>query len=212
MIMHFYAISIRLASTLILLLNTIWMWGQKAQSILDNFYLFEVNGKVQVYCTITSGKTCQGIEIWRKTDRNDFEKVGHIKGICGSVSSPVSYSFTDENPPKNETLIYKLYLGGYGYTDVREVWVSDLKELAYKVIPNPARDKARIYINTSSFVSSSNTYYLNLYNHNGNKLITVESGDMFFELNVSHLNNGVYYFDMFNNEIFITFGKIYVNH
>lgn len=210
--MHFYSISKRLVSTLILFLNTIWMWGQKAQSILDNFHLFEVNGKVQVYCTITSGKTCQGIEIWRKTDGNDFEKIGDIKGICGSVSSPVSYSFTDENPPKNETLIYKLYLGGYGYTDDKELRVSDLKEFAYKAIPNPASDKVRIYTNTSSFVSSSNTYYLNLYNHNGNKLITVESKDIFIELDVSHLNNGVYYFEIVNNENFITSGKIYVNH
>lgn len=203
-----------LISGCLFLTNILSMYGQKAESILDNLHLTEINGKIQILCIITAGKTCQGIEVWRKKEGEEYKKIGDIKGICGSVSAPVSYTFTDENPPKNETLIYKLYFGGYGYSDDREIKVSDFKELAYKAIPNPASDRARIYINASATISS-NIHILNIYSPEGQKILTLESNSTneYFEIPVLNLTNGVYYFEILNaSENNISSGKFYVNH
>ncbi|GIV26956.1 MAG: hypothetical protein KatS3mg027_0770 [Bacteroidia bacterium] len=203
-----------LISYCLILLNIFWMYGQKAESILDNLHITEINGKIQILCTITSGKTCQGIEVWRKNEGEEYKRIGDIKGICGSISAPVSYTFTDANPPKNETLNYKLYLGGYGYSEPIEIKIVDYRELSYKVIPNPASDLVRIYINSSNSTISNN-YILHLYSPDGQKVLTqdVNSSNGYFEIPVLNLHNGVYYFKILNtSENIITSGKLYVNH
>jgi len=70
-----------------------------AQSpILDKFDVTANHQQVFISCTIGSGNVCNGIEIWRSMDSINFNIVGDIPGICGSLAEPVNYYFIDENP------------------------------------------------------------------------------------------------------------------
>ena len=81
--------------------------------IVDRFDVFEASGKVYVSCVISSGSTCNGVDVLCSEDSTNFITVGQIGGVCGSSSEPIAYNFIDENPIRNKRIYYKLELGGY---------------------------------------------------------------------------------------------------
>ena len=85
-----------------------------SQTILDDFALDLNQGKVLLAWTIKSGSVCNGIQIYRSStgDSVNFDLIEDIQGVCGDLSSPVAYTFTDEDPMPNQVNYYKLLLGG----------------------------------------------------------------------------------------------------
>ena len=75
-----------------------------SQTILDDFALDLNQGKVLLAWTIKSGNVCNGIQIYRSPteDSLNFELIEDIQGVCGDLSSPVTYTFTDEHPKQNQ--------------------------------------------------------------------------------------------------------------
>lgn len=107
-------------------------------TFVSGFELLEVSDGVFINWQIDSGYTCQGVDILRSTDGNNFEEIGHISGVCGSLTKPVSYSFMDENPVKNVLNYYRLKLNGYGYTEILSLYVHEVPSEGMLLYPNPA--------------------------------------------------------------------------
>jgi hypothetical protein len=158
--------------------------------ILDKYSVFDAGGKVYISCTISSGNTCNGIDVFRSADSLVFNNIGNIAGICGSTSEPVTYDFVDENPIINKTSYYKLELGGYGYTTILSVLIIDTKEFGFQVRPNPANEKTVIYFDNDNF----NDFELTLYNLSGTKVYSSTSSTNYFDINTQNLANGLYFF------------------
>ena len=160
--------------------------------ILDDFKVIEISGKVYIDVTISSGNTCNGITVWRSVDSLNFEQVGDVAGICGNASTPVSYSFIDENPIKNKTIYYKVELGGSGFTIPRSILIIDTQEFGFQIRPNPANEKAVIYFENPQ----SQEVELVLYDLAGNKMLELKSETNAFTIRTLELNKGLYFFSI----------------
>lgn len=112
--------------------------------------------------TIVSGNTCQGIYIWRSTDGIDFTEVGHIPGLCGSVSEPVDYVWQDQEPVELTLNYYRIELGGQGISTVKSLFVDKLVKTGALVYPNPASEDATLIFKTTSSESTEISIYNSL--------------------------------------------------
>ncbi|MEZ4912313.1 MAG: T9SS type A sorting domain-containing protein [Saprospiraceae bacterium] len=113
--------------------------------ILDRFTLFEREGKVYLTWTITKGQTCIGTQIYRSTNDYDYELIHTIGGICGFNDRAQTFDFVDENPIKNTTNYYKLFLDS-GITEPSlSAVVLDIGTGQGKVVPNPLYIDGKLY-------------------------------------------------------------------
>ena len=177
--------------------------------ILDNFSVLEISGKVFVSVTISQGNTCSGINVLRSADSVAYDTVGHVSGVCGSASHPVTYSFTDAAPIKNKTSYYKVELGGVGYTTVISILIIDTEAYGFQIRPSPARNQVKIYFENENHEM---TNFL-MYSVGGHQVMSLSSSEEYFDFNVADLENGIYIFSIRNNsnEKPIV-GKLAVNH
>lgn len=166
--------------------------------LLDRLSLSEYGGKVYISCIIKSGSTCNGIAIFRSVDGIDFQPIGKIIGVCGDINTPVGYDFVDENPIVNKINQYKLELGGYGFTDIISINIIDNGEFGFQVRPNPVSQKATIFFNNDQ----SEETILNLYNLSGEIILNQKTKNNVFELEVSKLPAGLYFFELNQNKAY----------
>lgn len=191
------------------LLITVTSGFSQSDSILDNFTVFENNGKVYLNWIIKSGRTCNGTQIFRSTDSLQFLKIGSIAGVCGSSTEPVPYNFTDDNPITNSVNYYRLELGSYGTSHVLSVEIIDIANDGYQIRPNPASTKTRIYFDNNS----KQLHHFSLFNVNGFYCTSLISKDDYLDFDVSNLQNGIYFFTILNSEnILKAKGKLNVVH
>ena len=155
-------------------------------SILDNFTVFENNGKVYLNWTIISGSTCNGIQIYRSTDSISYFKIGSIAGIRGSSSTTTNYNFTDNNPEKNKINCYRLELGGNWTSEILSVEIIDI-ESGYQIRPNPVIGKGKIYFDNNTKLQ----HQLFIYNLNGLQIFSSTTKEDFFELNTKIFLSGI---------------------
>ena len=83
------------------------LFSQDAPQV-SKFTVESINGKAYLNWTIDAGGTCNGIRILRSTDSLIFQEVGLLEGVCGSLSFPTNYTYTDESPLVNKVNYYKL--------------------------------------------------------------------------------------------------------
>lgn len=196
-------------SLLIFLLLVEQKSSAQLHPILDKFDAYELNGSVYLDYVISSGSTCNGIDVMRSEDTINYIKIGYIDGVCGSPLEAVSYNFIDKNPIKNKTNYYKLKLGELGYTSNISVLIIDTKELGYQIRPNPANETAIIYFKNST----NNEYTIDLINNLGVNILVKKTNQDFFLLDLIYIPSGVYSFKITNNANKNKLsGKIIVQH
>ena len=148
-------------------------------TILDSFTAIEIDGTVFLKWIISSGSTCNGINIFRSDDTVGFMQIGRIDGICGDPGSPQPYDFIDEHPLKNKVNYYRLELGTKGYSEIISIEIIDLEKNNYQVRPNPVSDQARIYFD----LDENESYILTVYNIQGcmvdNRMVSHSSLEVF---------------------------------
>lgn len=195
-----------IAFLLLLVLNTA-VYGQE-HPILGSFLANEEEGDVILSWVIEAGSSCNGTRIYRSANNTEFEQVGEIFGICGSIDKPESYTFRDENPVKNAVNYYKLELGVQGFSQVVSVEVIDI-ESGNQVRPNPANETTRIY-----FDNDLNTEHsLILYNIEGKLILSDKTNKDYFDLDVRNIDQGIHYFSIFlPGSPFKTTGKLLISH
>lgn len=162
--------------------------------ILDNFSVFENNGKVFLNWTIKSGSTCRGIQIFRSSDNINFKQIGEIIGVCGSISEPITFNFNDEHPEINSFNSYRLELGGNGTSEVLSLEIIDIANGGYQIRPNPVSTIAKIYFNNNK----KEPHQFVLYNLKGISVTTLSSNEDFFDFNANNLSSGLYFFSISN--------------
>jgi hypothetical protein len=113
--------------------------------VLQKFTVEELNGKAYLNWTIEAGGTCNGIGILRSSDTISFSQIGVLEGVCGSLSFPTNYTFTDEFPMENKINYYKLDLGGNGFSQIVGVEVIVIGEEKYLLFSNPIVEKSTLY-------------------------------------------------------------------
>jgi hypothetical protein len=158
--------------------------------ILDNFSVIEIGGKVFVSVTVGQGNTCSGINVLRSDNQLSYDTVGHVSGVCGSTSHPITYSFTDATPVKNRTSYYKVELGGVGYTTVIAMLIIDTEEFGFQIRPNPAVGDVIIHFENDN----NEQVEFSLYSLTGHHLKSISTINDFVQLNVSEFENGMYIF------------------
>lgn len=165
-------------------------------SIVKDFITVQFEGKVQMSWVIESGNTCDGIRVFRSQDGINFEQIGSIPGICGSPYASIAYEFTDNSPLLNQLNYYKLELGNLGFSRVVRMFVIDLTQKAYQIIPHPAVETTKIYIDNPL----QKEYELVLRDAGGKIIKTAATNASYFELYVNDLTNGMYIFSISNVE------------
>ncbi len=166
------------------------------QTSLDRFTASEINGRVYLEWIIKAGNTCQGIRILRSTDSINFIQIGDIGGVCGNLSTPQGYDFTDDNPVKNKINYYRLELGGIGLSKIVAVEIIDLESGGYQVRPNPVTSDAIIYFSNPG----KRNCQLNIYTLGGNEVLHKDVGITFFYISKGDLQTGLYLFTITTRE------------
>lgn len=120
-------------------------FSQEGDLILNSFSAKQVAGEVYISCVISSGNTCNGIQIFRSEDGFKFDVIGNIAGVCGSSAGPVQYEYLDTNPKVNSVNYYQLDLGGVGNTTILEVDVRKLEDSQVQIAPNPMGSEGTLF-------------------------------------------------------------------
>ena len=167
-----------------------------SQTILDDFALDLNQGKVLLAWTIKSGSVCNGIEIYRSTieDSLNFELIEDIQGVCGDLSSPVAYTFTDENPVQNQVNYYKLLLGGQEFSEVLGIEVLLIPSNSYLLKPHPIVSSSSLYF----YNSNNNDVELKVFDDFGSVVYKNQTNSNRFILDSSMISSGLYYFTLEN--------------
>lgn len=178
---------------IITLFYSVSFWGQDI-TFVSEFELLEVHDGIFVNWQIDSGYTCQGVDILRSDDGIDFEEIGHISGVCGSLSKPVSYSFLDEAPVANSCNYYRLKLNGYGFTEILNIYYLEVPDKGVLTYPNPSRNE----IVTVKFNNpNQEEMTVQLIDLNGSIFLERVVSSAGFQLDPSNLNAGVYQIRIF---------------
>ena len=166
------------------------------QSILSDFDIDLNQGKVLLAWTIKSGNICNGIEIYRSTfnDSVGFAIIEEIQGVCGDLSAPVAYTFTDQSPVLNTVNYYKLHLGGQEYSQVLNVEVVQIPSNSYLLRPNP------IYGTSDLLFENANNenIELKIYDDFGSIIYKEQTNGNRFILDSNSVSSGLYYFTIEN--------------
>lgn len=167
-----------------------------SQTILDDFALDLNQGKVLLAWTIKSGSVCNGIQIYRSTieDSLNFELIEDIQGVCGDLSSPVAYTFTDENPLQNQVNYYKLLLGGQEFSQVLGIEVLLIPSNSYLLKPHPIVSSSSLYF----YNSNNNDVELKVFDDFGSVVYKNQTNSNRFILDSSMISSGLYYFTLEN--------------
>lgn len=181
----------------------------QAEDFLDNFQASVINDKVFLTWTIKSGNTCQGIEILRSTDTVNFEIIGTVEGVCGSVTEAKHYSFTDYIPVWNAVNTYKLNLGGAGFSQTVSVELIDVSDKGYAITPHPLSSSSKIHFKNDS----GSLVTVRFYSLTGVLLLTETSNSNFIEVTSESLIIGEFLFTISSeSSTEMIFGKLIVSH
>ena len=166
-----------------------------SQSILDDFAIDLNQGKVLLAWTIKSGNVCNGIQIYRSSNEDsvNFELIEDIQGVCGDLSSAVTYTFTDETPIPNKVNYYKLLLG-QEFSNVLGIEVLLIPVGSYLLKPHPVRNSSALYFNNSN----NHNFELKIFDDFGSIVYLHETNSNKFLLDSTMVASGLYYFTLQN--------------
>jgi hypothetical protein len=120
-------------------------------TFLGQFQAMESQGRIRLSWVVNQGNICDGMEIERGVDGGDFQKIGQIDGMCGSLERPQTYEFWDETPVFNRVSHYRLKTFGAVVSDTLEVELVDAGNKGFLVVPHPATSDSRIYLENTRF-------------------------------------------------------------
>jgi hypothetical protein len=168
----------------------------RSQSILANFDIDLSQGKVLLSWTIKSGNTCSGMQIYRSQDSINFTVIEDIQGVCGNLSSPVSYTYTDHTPILNSINYYKIDLGGQEISPILNIEVINVLSNSYLLRPNPVSGASDLYFENDN----QNEVVLKVFDDFGDVIYLEETQTNKFTLDSTSFSSGMYYFSLENQK------------
>ena len=137
---------------------------------------------------ITAGNTCSGYQIQHSIDSINFNAIYDYFGICGEQSKAQSFSYTDENPIKNNVNYYRVFIPPNDFSEINRVNYYDLSEKGYLIFNNPMNQ----YLN---ILTTNYNGIMKIYNQTGGlmKSISANENGLFYE-DLSSFESGLYLF------------------
>lgn len=167
-----------------------------SQSILADFDIDLSDGRVLLAWTIKSGSTCNGMQIYRSKDSINFVLIEDIQGVCGDLSSPVSYTYTDQTPILNTINYYKINFGGQEESPILGVEVINVLSNSYLLKPNPVTGAADLYFKNDN----QNEVVLKVFDDFGDVIYLEKTSSNKFVLDSTNFSSGMYYFSLENQK------------
>lgn len=182
--------------TIFFLLSSLCLF---AQDSLLNYFATTLTQQNEVYLNweIKGGYTCNGINIYHSTDGTQYQLIGDIQGICGSLSTAERYSFTHNNPLVNSINYYKIELGFNGHTAYSSIHVYALNQWGYTLFPNPSNGIFNFYFKNNL----NENIALILFDINGKNVCLLNTTDNYMIINLEDLPKGLYYYKIISNSL-----------
>ncbi len=181
---------------LIIYLSIVLGFNAESQTILGDFDIDQSNGKVLLAWTIKSGSVCNVMQIYRSKDSIDFMLIEDIQGVCGSLSSPVSYTYTDQTPILNNYNYYKINFGGLEDSNILGIEVINVLSNSYLLKPNPITGASDLYFENDN----QNEVVLKVFDDFGDVIYLEETQTNKFTLDSTSFSSGMYYFSLENQK------------
>lgn len=166
----------------------------RTQSLLSSFTVDLSDGNVLLAWTIKSGNVCNGMKIYRSQDSVDFLLINEIDGICGDLSSAVSYTYTDHTPILNSKNYYKINFGGQEESTVLGIEVINVLSNSYLLRPNPVSGASDLYFENDNH----NEVILRVFDDFGDVIYKDQTNSNKFVLDSTSFSQGLYYFSLEN--------------
>lgn len=176
---------------------------------LDRFSATHKDGIVYLDWIMHSGSVCLGIVVERSEDSVNFKEIGDISGICGNLTKPVQYYFTDEFPVLNKKMFYRLSFVGFAYSDVITIVAVDVNKDEYSLFPNPAAGMSTLNFYNPKIENHS----IIVLNSSGTEVMRLTTTEDKFMIDTERLDAGIYQFLIFNSSYSNTVsGRMVVAH
>ncbi|MDA9161645.1 T9SS type A sorting domain-containing protein [Crocinitomicaceae bacterium] len=169
-------------------------YNANTQTILGDFDIDQSNGKVLLAWTIKSGSICNGMQIFRSKDSVDFVLIEDIQGVCGDLSSSVSYTYTDQTPILNNYNYYKINFGGLEDSNILGIEVINILSNSYLLKPNPVTGASDLYFENDN----QSEVVLKVFDDFGDVIYLEETQANKFTLDSTSFSSGMYYFSLEN--------------
>ena len=169
-------------------------YNANTQTILGDFDIDQSNGKVLLAWTIKSGSVCNGMQIFRSKDSVDFVLIEDIQGVCGDLSSSVSYTYTDQTPILNNYNYYKINFGGLEDSNILGIEVINILSNSYLLKPNPVTGASDLYFENDN----QSEVVLKVFDDFGDVIYLEETQANKFTLDSTSFSSGMYYFSLEN--------------
>ena len=166
----------------------------RSQSILSSFDIGLSQGNVLLAWTIKSGSTCNGMQVFRSQDSVNFVLIEDIQGVCGSLSSSVSYTFTDHTPILNAFNYYKIDFGGQEQSSILGIEVINVLSNSFVLRPNPVTGASDLYFENDN----QNEVVLKVFEDFGDVIYKSQTNSNKFVLDSTSFSDGLYYFSLEN--------------
>jgi len=136
--------------------------------------------------------------IERSTDIHNWEVVDTVNG-AGNSNQPLQYSHTDANVSEEEVYYYRLGNTDFnGVTEYSNIIAANCKNESFGIIsicPNPVVDGDMRYIVYSSENTEVEAFVTNVLGQVlAKEKLPVKKGTSLLSMDVSHLNNAIYFF------------------
>ncbi|MDO7613650.1 MAG: T9SS type A sorting domain-containing protein [Crocinitomicaceae bacterium] len=169
-------------------------YNANTQTILGDFDIDQSNGKVLLAWTIKSGSVCNGMQIFRSKDSVNFVLIEDIQGVCGDLSSSVSYTYTDQTPILNNYNYYKINFGGLEDSNILGIEVINILSNSYLLKPNPVTGASDLYFENDN----QSEVVLKVFDDFGDVIYLKETQANKFTLDSTSFSSGMYYFSLEN--------------
>ena len=169
-------------------------YNANTQTILGDFDIDQSDGKVLLAWTIKSGSVCNGMQIFRSKDSVDFVLIEDIQGVCGDLSSSVSYTYTDQTPILNNYNFYKINFGGLEDSNILGIEVINILSNSYLLKPNPVTGASDLYFENDN----QSEVVLKVFDDFGDVIYLKETQANKFTLDSTSFSSGMYYFSLEN--------------
>ena len=169
-------------------------YNANTQTILGDFDIDQSNGKVLLAWTIKSGSVCNGMQIFRSKDSVNFVLIEDIQGVCGDLSSSVSYTYTDQTPILNNYNYYKINFGGLEDSNILGIEVINILSNSYLLKPNPVTGASDLYFENDN----QSEVVLKVFDDFGDVIYIEETQANKFILDSTSFSSGMYYFSLEN--------------
>lgn len=169
-------------------------YNANTQTILGDFDIDQSDGKVLLAWTIKSGSVCNGMQIFRSKDSVNFVLIEDIQGVCGDLSSSVSYTYTDQTPILNNYNYYKINFGGLEDSNILGIEVINILSNSYLLKPNPVTGASDLYFENDN----QSEVVLKVFDDFGDVIYLKETQANKFTLDSTSFSSGMYYFSLEN--------------